>query len=1026
MRRTFWYAAVTKDAVQRRRWAFYEVVTVARPSLHIKVNFVSIIGNAKNFGVKKMTEESGKIMGKIDTEILSLEILSEISRLAHSTFDLKERLNAIVNTTAEKMRVDCCYVSLLDKDGKSLTLKAARGLDNKAIDKAMLNVGEGINGWVAQEMMPVALRDAHTDPRFKYVPETAEEKYRSMLAVPITVQNKCIGVLTVQTEEPKDYIEDEITLLSTIAREVGGIIRNAQLYQNMNHRLLELTTLYEMGQAITSTLDLETILKIIIKNSVYVIRAKGGVLRLLEPDTNKLVVKAYCMPEEDAKRLKDLDIGEGMAGMIVATESPLLIPDIQLSPEFIGVNWVVASSMLGVPLKAKDKIIGTITMYDKFAEDGEGSANFTYEDQQLLTTIASQASIAIENATLYQQTLKNARELDTLFSLSKGLTSVLDLHFVLDSVLRMICDLLEGGFGIITLYDDESQELVTKSIYGADHSLIPQLRFKLGEGTTGWIGEHKESIMLDTIDESDRKGTIVRLNNLIGVPLLVKDRLIGTIEIANRISAPNFSSSNLMFLSTFAGQAAVAIENARLYEQTKQLAEENIKRVTELSILHEISSTLGTTLELDKLLHIILTGVTIGGGLGFNRAVLFLYDERENVLRGVLGIGPDSGEEAHRLWSGQPASGSLRDRILSDNDMVMHKESNINKLATSLVIPVEGGTSVLAKTVLEKQGYIIENANDDPRVLPALRDIIKTESFATAPLMAKGKVIGAIFVDNLITRRPITEDDMRFLMMFANQAGLTIENALIYSNLEETNKSLREAQEKLIQQEKMAALGEMATSMAHEIRNPLVSIGGFARRLKEKPVSGEQVKQYSEIIYEEVSRLERILQEILAFAREAKPAFITTDINKVIEDVFILFKDTLSSKNIRIKTDLLPDIPLITADPQQLKQVFINMFANAEQAMEENGGVLYIVSRLSDQMPLELIIEFSNTGPSIPQEIMANIFNPFFTTKSSGTGLGLAIVHRIIDSHKGNIHVKNRPGPDGGVTFLITLPVEIR
>src|SRR3989337_2324548 len=125
-----------------------------------------------------MTEDAGKTVDRINTEILSLEILSEISRIAHSTFDLKERLDAIVNTTAERMRVDCCYVSLLDKDGKNLTLKAARGLDSKSIDKAMLNVGEGINGWVAQEMMPVALRDAHTDPRFKYVPETAEEQYR--------------------------------------------------------------------------------------------------------------------------------------------------------------------------------------------------------------------------------------------------------------------------------------------------------------------------------------------------------------------------------------------------------------------------------------------------------------------------------------------------------------------------------------------------------------------------------------------------------------------------------------------------------------------------------------------------------------------------------------------------------------------------------------------------------------------------------------------------------------------------------
>src|SRR3990172_5772337 len=326
-----------------------------------------------------------------------------------------------------------------------------------------------------------------------------------------------------------------------------------------------------MGQAITSTLDLETILKIIIKNSVYVIRAKGGVLRLLEPDTNKLLVKAYCMPEEDAKRLKDLDIGEGMAGMIVATESPLLIPDIQSSPEFRGVNRVVASSMLGVPLKAKDKIIGTITMYDKFAEDGEGSANFTYEDQQLLTTIASQASIAIENATLYQQTLKNAREMETLFSLSKGLTSVLDLHFVLDSILRMTCELLDGGFGILTLYDEHSRELITKSVYGVSSTIIPQLKFKLGEGITGWIGEHKESIMIGPVVEGDKKREFVEIKNLIGVPLMVKDRLIGTIEIANKVSAPKFSSSDLMFLSTFAGQAAIAIKNANLYEKAKQL-----------------------------------------------------------------------------------------------------------------------------------------------------------------------------------------------------------------------------------------------------------------------------------------------------------------------------------------------------------------------------------------------------------------------------------------------------------------------
>ena len=971
-----------------------------------------------------MNDPINESMEKAGTNIFNLEILSEISRIAQSPLNLKERLNTIVNRTAERLGADCCYISLLDKDDKHLILKATKGLNLRAVNKVMLNIGEGINGWVALEKKAVALRDAHLDPRYKYVSATGEEKFRSLLAVPVTFNERCIGVLTVQTIEPKDFSENEITLLATIAREVGGIIRNAQLYESINHRLLELTTIHEVGQALTSTLDLETLLRLIIKNTVWVTKSRGGVLRLLDLELNKLVVKAYSMPEEDIKKLVDLDIGEGIAGKIVETGNPILIPDINAAPEFRGVSKIATSCVMGVPLKAKDNIIGTITLYDKVPEAEEEFDTFTNEDLQLLLTLASQASIAIENAKLYQQTLKNAREMETLFSLSKGLTSILDLHFVLDSILRMTCELLDGGFGILTLYDEHSRELITKSVYGVSSTIIPQLKFKLGEGITGWIGEHKESIMIGPVVEGDKKREFVEIKNLIGVPLMVKDRLIGTIEIANKVSAPKFSSSDLMFLSTFAGQAAIAIENANLYEKAKQLAEENLKKATELSILHEISSTLATTLDLDRLLHIILTGVTIGGGLGFNRAILFLLDEKEDFLKGVLGVGPDSGEEAQRMWSKQPSSGSLRERILSDDDMSIHKHSKINKLATSLRVPINGGTSVLARTVLDKQGYIISDALNDPRTLPSLRDTIKTESFATAPLIAKGKVIGVIFVDNHFTRKPITEDDMRFLMMFANQVGLAIENAMIYSNLEVTNKSLREAQERLIQQERMAALGEMATSIAHEIRNPLVSIGGFARRLKDKLASDEQSKRYSEIIYQEVNRLERILQEILAFAKEGTPRFVTTDINKIIEDVLILFRDGLTAKNIKVITEFSKEMPLISTDSQQLKQVFINLIANAEQAMEENGGILSITTRISDELPPEIHIEISNTGPGIPHDIMANIFNPFFTTKSSGTGLGLAIVHRIINSHNGSISVENRP--DSGVTFLIRLPVEIR
>ena len=959
---------------------------------------------------------------KQTTEILGLEILSEISRIANSTLDLKARLESIVSATAERMGKDAAAISLLDKEEKHLILKASKGLAPEAVDQVVLNVGEGITGWVALEKRPLALADAQADPRFKYFAITGEERYRSMLAVPVMAQNHCIGVLAVNTVAVWEYSQDEITLLSTIANDVGGIIRNAQLYQDVNQRLLELTAIYDIGQALTSTLDLETVLRMIIKNSIAVLKAKGGVLRLLDPDTQLLVVKASSVPEYDERRLAPLRIGEGIAGRIAQSGAPILITHLEES-ELRGISFVAFSSVMGVPIRSRDRIIGTITLYDKTSENSVTTASFSHEDLQLLSTLGSQAAIAIENAKLYQQTLKSAKEMETLYSLSKGMTSVLDLYFVLDSILRMIGDVLEAEYGILTLFDEGSGELQTKSLWGADSALLPHLRFPLGEGTTGRIAQKKESLLLDQIDPTDKKLQYLPLKNLIGVPLMVKDRLIGTIEIANKRTAPSFSTSDLMLLSTFAGQAAVAIENANLYEKTKRLAEENEKRVRELSILYEIGSTMRSTLELTHLLHIILTGVTIGGGLGFNRAILFLVNEKENLLNGVMGVGPENQEDARRVWGAVPVTGNLRERILQDEDVSLHQRSTIHQLATQLHIPIVEGGGVLALTVLEKRPYNIHDSRDDPRVNPILRDTIKTESFATAPLIAKNKVMGAIFVDNHFTKKPITEEDIRFLLMFANQAGLAIENAMIYSNLEETNKSLRQAQELLLQKEKLATIGEMATGIAHEIRNPLVSLGGFARRLRDRTQSDELARKYADIIYKETDRLEKILREILSFSKETSPSLAPTDINVVITDILTLFRDQLAGKNVEVLTELSDDLPRIQADPQQLKQVFINLFSNAEQAMEK-GGKLFVATRISEETSFEIQVEVSNTGPGIPREVMANIFNPFFTTKSMGTGLGLTIVHRIITSHGGRILVHNRS--EGGVSFLIFFPVEIR
>jgi K+-sensing histidine kinase KdpD len=163
-----------------------------------------------------------------------------------------------------------------------------------------------------------------------------------------------------------------------------------------------------------------------------------------------------------------------------------------------------------------------------------------------------------------------------------------------------------------------------------------------------------------------------------------------------------------------------------------------------------------------------------------------------------------------------------------------HRDSPLNTLAKGIRVSLQPNEEVLALTVLNKKPYNITNAATDPLVSDKLRETLKVNSFATVPLVAKDRVIGVILVDNMFTQRPITDADIRFLTMFAHQAALAIENAIFHTNLETMNKDMRTMHEQLVQSEKMAALGAMMAEITHEIRNPLVSIGGFTRRLAKK------------------------------------------------------------------------------------------------------------------------------------------------------------------------------------------------
>jgi signal transduction histidine kinase len=258
------------------------------------------------------------------------------------------------------------------------------------------------------------------------------------------------------------------------------------------------------------------------------------------------------------------------------------------------------------------------------------------------------------------------------------------------------------------------------------------------------------------------------------------------------------------------------------------------------------------------------------------------------------------------------------------------------------------------------------------------------------------------------------------LTLLANQAALAIENSRLYSNLQEINTQLLQTQNRLIQSEKLAALGEVVASITHEIKNPLVSIGGFARRLDRNLQENAPEKKYMRILIKEVNRLENILNKTLAFSKQASLPSGTHDLNRIIEDTLSILDGEFQERNIHVTKELAPNLAPLFIDPQQMKQVFLNLFVNAIQAMERDGN-LRVKTSLQRQGESDAIqVEVADTGGGIPLEILDNIFNPFFTTKQEGTGLGLAIAHKIITQHRGEIEVINHPGV--GATFLIRFP----
>jgi two-component system sensor histidine kinase HydH len=660
-------------------------------------------------------------------------------------------------------------------------------------------------------------------------------------------------------------------------------------------------------------------------------------------------------------------------------------------------------------------------LYVGFSKD----YRFFPEEMDLLLLAGEVMRGAIRSDDLRQKTEETISELTALQEMGKAVTTTLKLEDLFELIATTGLRILKAKGGVLRVEDKGTGKLRVRC------SLGNYDQYPLDEKVAKRVSQTQTPLSFDHFGEEP-------VFSVLCAPFLSKGKTLGTLAFYDKDSdSSKFNEKDLQLLSMMANQMSCAVENALIHDETSRMAEDHEKRVKELSTLWELNKALLTTVNFERILRLTLTAITIGEGLRFNRAMLFLVQEKDPVLEGAVAVGPDSAEEAGKIWNSlSQRKGTLSDLI---TQLPLDDRSTLNSIVKEIRIPLTQEHCILARTVLEKRPFNIQlpESKEGGLQTPCKRSCPigsnagcyvgghlsrnpAVYSFATVPLIGKGKAIGVILVDNLYNQNPITEEDLHFLSMFANQAGLAIENASLYRNLEAVHQELKETQTLLIHLEKMVALGEMSTTIAHEIKNPLTSIGGFARRLDRSILEGSQEKKYTETIVKEVSRLERILNDLLKYTQNESLIREELDLRDILEESLSMVREQFLSGRIQLVKEFGEEIPKIIGDRHQLKQSFFNLINNACQAMKEKGILFLRAYSFSKNGSSYVKVEVEDTGKGIDPRNLHNIFNPFYSTRESSLGLGLPIVHRIITSHRGQIEVDNHPG--NGVNFIITLP----